>query len=145
MGIGLRIFYIKDDESIERIPWSQYEKMIYKKPGGNYPEFAGKKIKFAQIGVVFENRKPISVCYDNYYVLTFDSHGWLDEDVQQKERLLVMEITSQHIPHPHFGKQETNVIDAKNRFAKIRHEHFYKWKPSEKIVGEIGAIIFGLN
>ena len=108
MSIGLKVFYIKDDDSIERIPWSRYEKLIDKKPGGNFPEFAGKKIKFAQIGVVFENRKPVSVCYDNYYLITFDSQGWPEQDKQQQERLLMSEVISQ--PNPQLNHQNQHLI-----------------------------------
>jgi len=143
MGIGLRVFYIKDDDSIVRISWPRYEKLIYRKPGGNFPDFAGEKVRFAQVGVVFENRKPISVCYDNYYILTFDSQGWPDKEIHHQERRLMSEVASQPMLHPFFRKHEPNVIDANNRFAKRRYEYLYKWKPSEKIVAQIGLLIFG--
>ena len=47
MGLGLRIFIINDDDTIRRFPFSRYERLLQGDSKERLPQYAGKKIRFA--------------------------------------------------------------------------------------------------
>ena len=48
MGLGLRIFLINDDDSIQRLPLVRYERLWRRDPEECLPEYASKRVRYAE-------------------------------------------------------------------------------------------------
>jgi len=60
-GLGLRIFIINDDDAIRRFPFSRYERLLQGDSKERLLQYAGKKIRFAELAVEFYQRRPIKI------------------------------------------------------------------------------------
>ena len=88
MGIGLRIFLVNDDDSIRTLPVARYERLH---KGERFPEYTGKRVRCAQVGVEFYRRKPLGIVWTNFHILQFDSDGRIDFAEMEKQNRLATE------------------------------------------------------
>ena len=139
MGLGTRIFIVKEDDSIERLSLKQYNRLIKGHPDGRLLQFAGKRIRYALMVLEMMNRKPIGILMAEYSFLAFDSQGRLDVSEREKSIRLAMDMLE-----PIASEQKSRkVIDVKHKFAKRRFDDRYLWKPSPEIETAIQRAIFG--
>jgi hypothetical protein len=139
MGLGTRIFIVKEDDSIERLSLKQYNRLIKGHPDGRLLQFAGKRIRYALMVLEMINRKPIEILMAEYSFLAFDSQGRLDVSEREKSIRLAMDMLE-----PIASEQKSRkVIDVKHKFAKRRFDDRYLWKPSPEIETAIQRAIFG--
>lgn len=138
MGVSLRIFLVNDDDSIQRLPLSQYERLYRRDPKERLPQYAEKRVRYAEVAVEFAQRKPVEILRIQYFIMLFDSEGRIDASEQQKENRLAMELL------PPFGVdgQSGQVIDAQHRFARKRYDNEYRWTPSPEVEKAIVHAIF---
>jgi hypothetical protein len=141
MGIGLRIFVVDDDDSIKRFPLTRFEKLIWRDPEVKLSQYAGKRVRFIEVALELEQRKPVQIIRFQPFVLSFDSEGLVDQAEQEKERRLIAEVISAHLGNRDPG----NVIDAHHRFAKKHVEHRYRWTPTVEIEKAVLDAIFGIE
>ena len=62
MGLGTRIFIVKEDDSIERLSLKRYSRLIKGHPDEQLLQFAGKRIHYALLVLemmIFTPRKSI--------------------------------------------------------------------------------------
>jgi len=139
MGVGLRIFLVDDDDSIQRLPITRFERLLRRDHQERVPQYAGKRVRYAEVAVELANRKPVAILRIEYFVLSFDSQGRIDLAEKRKGSRLAMEA------HPRFPSERAfpQVIDAGHRFAKKRYERVYKWKPTPEIEAAILEATFG--
>lgn len=55
MGIGLRIFLVNDDDSLERLAVARYERLLRRDPEECLPQYAGKRVRYALVAYEVEN------------------------------------------------------------------------------------------
>ena len=79
MGLGLRIFIINDDDTVRRFPFSRYERLLQGDSKERLLQYAGKKIRFAELAVEFYQRKPIKILRFLPFILFFDPRGQLTQ------------------------------------------------------------------
>ena len=139
MGLGTRIFIVKEDDSIERLSLKRYNRLIKGHPDEGLMQFAGKRIRYALIILEMINRKPVEILMTEYSFLTFDSEGRLDVSEREKAARLAMDTLEPIAAEQKSGK----VIDLKHRFAKKRFDDRYLWKPAPEIETAIQRAIFG--
>jgi len=139
MGIGLRIFHVDDDDSIKRFPLTRFEKLIRRDPEVNLSQYACKRVRFIEVALELEQRKPVQILRIQPFVLSFDSEGLLDQAEQEKERRMMAELIST----PLTKREPGNVIDAQHRFVKKHVDHRYRWTPTVEIEKAILDAIFG--
>lgn len=139
MGLALRIFIVKDDNTLERLPLTKYERLFDRDPNERLPKHAGKRIRYAAVVVDLANRKPVDIIRSQYFYLTFDSQGKLDTNELQKESRLAANM----IESICMDRDQPEIIDAGHRFAQKRFNHEYKWRPSKSIRAAIFEAIFG--
>ena len=60
MGLSIRVFIVEDDDSINRLPLAQYERLLKRDPNESLPKYAGRRIRYALIVVDLVNRRPIA-------------------------------------------------------------------------------------
>ena len=139
MGLGTRIFIVKEDDSLQRLSLKRYNRLIKGYPDEGLMQYAGRRIRYVLIVLEMINRKPAEILMTEYSFLTFDSKGRLDAGEREKAVRLAMETLEPIDPEPKPGK----VIDMKHRFAKKRFDDRYLWKPSPEIETAIQRAVFG--
>jgi transposase len=138
MGLGTRIFIIGDNDSMTRMPVKRFNRLIRRDPAERFPEYAGKRVRYALIVIESENRKPVEVLKAQYSYMAFDPEGRLREDEREKVTRLSMELVE-----PLSGDQDETVINACHKFARKRFDREYRWAPTEEIGAAIYTAIFG--
>jgi len=141
MGISLRMFLVDDDDSIKRFPLTRFEKLIWRNPEVNLSQYAGKRVRFIEVALELEQRKPVQILRFQPFVLSFDSEGFVDQAEQEKEQRMMAEVIST----PLIKREPGNVIDAHHRFAKKHLDHRYRWTPTVEIEKAILDAIFGTD
>ena len=139
MGLGTRIFIVKEDDSLQRLSLKRYNRLIKGHPDEGLMQYAGKRIRYALIVLEMINRKPVEILMTEYSFLTFDSKGRLDASEREKAARLAMDTLESFAPKQKSGK----IIDVKHRFAKKRFDDRYLWKPAPEIETAIQRAIFG--
>jgi len=139
MGLGTRIFIVKEDDSLTRLLMNRYKRLTKRHPDEQLLEVAGKRIRYALIVLEMMNRKPVKILMAEYSFLAFDSEGRLDVSDREKAGRLVMDTLEPIVSDEKSGK----IIDGKHKFAKKRFENQYLWKPSPEIEKAIHRAIFG--
>ena len=137
MGIGLRIFIVNDDNSLERLSLKKYERLMERTPDISFPQYAGKRVRYAEVAIEFENRKPVEILRMEYFIMHFDSKGQIDSTARDDERRLGVNL----VPPIYFEKDPV-VIDAQHHFAKKRFDHQFRWKPTPETKMAILQTIF---
>jgi hypothetical protein len=138
MGLGTRIFIVKEDDSLQRLSLKRYNRLIKGHPDEDLVQYAGKRIRYALIVLEMINRKPVEILMIEYSFLIFDSKGRLDASEREKAARLVLD-TLEPIT---LEQKSDKVIDAKYRFAKKRFDDRYLWKPTPEIEMAIQRAIF---
>jgi len=139
MGLGLRIFLVKDDDTLERISQTRYKRLLRREPHEGIPELAGKCVRGAVVVVNLAERKPVSIDRIQYSQLYFDSKGLIDIEKKEAQVRLALEI----IPALTLEQENGKVIDARHHFAKKRYNNAYRWKPTREIEAAIIGAVLG--
>lgn len=141
MGIGLRIFLVNDDDSLERLAVARYDRLLRRDPEECLPQYAGKRVRYALVAYKVENRKPVEILRIEYSYLSLDSDGRIDAAEQEREMVLAVDLFPPVLPE----KEPRQVIDAKHRFARKRYDAKYRWTPSRELEAAILNAVFGKN
>lgn len=110
-------------------------------PGEKVPEFAGKRIRYAEVAVKLDNRKPVEIIRIIFPYLQFSSDGRLDAEYLETETRLRMESLP---PIPNL-RDLKNVIDASHRFAEKTLRSKFQWQPTREIALALYEDIFGTS
>lgn len=139
MGIAIWIFFVNDDDSIQRFPLARFERLIDRNPNERLPKYANKRVRYVEVALELEQRKPVGILRILYLILPFDSEGRVDAAEQEKERRLGVEM----VPPILMDRDSKQVVEARHRFAKRRFDNEYRWKPTQEMEADIMAAIFG--
>ena len=139
MGLGTRIFIVKEDDSIQRLSLKRYNRLINGHPDEGLKQYTGKRIRYALIVLEMINRKLVEILMTEYSYLTFDSKCRLDAGEREKAARLAMDTLEPILP----SKRSDRIIDANHKFAKKRFDDRYLWKPTTEIETAIQRAIFG--
>jgi hypothetical protein len=138
MGISLRIFFLTEDGSLKRFPLARWERLLRLERGESLPEYAGKRLRYAEVAVELEDRTPVAILRTAYSILSLDSEGRVDPKELAKEISLALET-----PSPRLSKSSSRVVNAEHLFAKKRLDDQYRWRPSPEIDRAIMEAVFG--
>ena len=138
MGISFRIFFVNDDDSLERIPLAKFERLRRGDPKERLSQYADKRLRYVLAAVEMEKRKPVGIHLIQYCYLHLDSEGQIDADEREKSMRLALD----SLP-PVKDRYTNGLVDAHHKFARRRYDHQYKWKPTPEIEAAIVKEIFG--
>ena len=141
MGTGVRLFFLNDDNTIRRIPWARYERLLKGDFDACFQEYAGKSVRYALVFLELINRKPLEIISIQYSILFFDSEGQICAEEYEKEMHLGAQILMPTETTPSFP----NVINAAGRFAIKSFKDRYTWNPNPEIEAAIIEAVFGKN
>jgi hypothetical protein len=141
MGIGIRLYIVEDGDSLKRIPFNRYERMLRGMPGETLPQYAGRRMRSICAAIELVNRKPTEILRLDYAYLWFDSEGKLDRSEFEKSLSLSIDLLAGVKPID----PKRKVIDASHRFAEKRYKDQFTWSPSPEIEAAIITSIFGVK
>ena len=127
MGTCIRHLLVDQNDEVFRLSNRSFEKLWEKSSGGVFPQFAGRRVRWAEAVAKMQNRQPVVILRVVYCYLHFDGKGRLDRNRVMKDGALMMEAGIGSI------FLNRSVIDASSRFAARRRDHEAVWKPSWKI------------
>jgi hypothetical protein len=137
MGLGMRIFIVKDDGSLERLPFGRYNRLIRHDARERLPEYASKRVRCAVIVLESMDLIPVEILKCQYSYLSFNSDGMIKK-VGEGEVKLAM-----HMLEPVIIERAKQLVDARHKFARKRYSREYCWEPSPEIETSIHKAIFG--
>jgi len=137
MGLGMRIFIVKDDGSLERLPFGRYNRLLQRHPSERLFQYAGKRVRCVVIVLESINRKPVDILKCQYSYLSFDSNGMLKKGGEREVKLAM------DMLEPVIIERAKQVVDARHKFARKRYAREYRWEPSPEIEASIHKVIFG--
>lgn len=138
MGLGFRVFFIGENDSIKRISFAKYNRLCNQNPEEQLPEYANKRIRYALAILEVQGRTPLSVIKIECCYLAFNSEGRLDSKFLEDE----MQTGLAGMPTISLNDESTNIIDAQHKFANKKYKHQFTWEPNQKIEREIYDLIF---
>jgi hypothetical protein len=138
MGLGIRIFIVKDDGSLERLPVGRYNRLVRHGSNERLLQYAGKRVRCAVIVVESKDRIPVKIVKSQYSYILFDSSGRLSMEWDEKEARLAMDMLE-----PVIADKDKQVVDARHKFARKRYAREYLWQSSSEIEAAIRKAIFG--
>ncbi len=137
MGLSYRVFTVDDQDRLHRMSQKKFERLTWRTPEEQCPEYSGRRIRFALIFVETENRKPVSIQKIEYGILPFGADGRLDAGEQQREMQLLAESLTDVFgaiePDDGAHPEDENIIDATGRFAKRRMKNDFSWEPTAEL------------
>ena len=141
MGIGLRIFLVNENDTLERLAVVKFERLGQGDPEVRLPQYAYKRVRYALVVLEIENRKAVGINMIQYSYLTFDPEGRLDTTDQEQAARLALDM----LPPISSEESSRQVIDASHKFAKKRYDDHYTWKPTPEIEAAIVKTVLGTH
>lgn len=92
MGLGMRIFVVKDDGALERLPFGRYNRLLQRDSNERLLKNAGRRVRCAVLVVESEDRIPVEIVKSQYSYLLFDHEGRLLMEWDEKESRLAMDM-----------------------------------------------------
>ena len=126
MGFSLRIFFIDENDNIQQIPQTRYQKLVEGKPEAAFPEYGNTRIRCAEIVVELENRAPVGIARTNYGFIQLDADGNIDQAYTDEMGQVIAQMMS-GMPLPGDPK---NLVRASGKIAGKRFQEKYTWTPS---------------
>lgn len=139
MGLGVRVFFIEDDDSLRRIPLKWLEDLIAgRAKSKSLPEYAGRRMRCAMVIIESHNRKPARIVQIDCMFLKFDSKGHVDQtDWDAKTSVSVEMLDALFLP-----LTESSVADLRSHFLTKKINNQLRWQPTKEITEAIKKAIF---
>ncbi|HEX8843091.1 MAG TPA: hypothetical protein VF791_00395 [Pyrinomonadaceae bacterium] len=142
LSTGTRLFFLDDEDNIHRISVSKFNRFyLQHDENESFPDFAGKRVRYALVFVALKDRQPVGVKYVDYGVIAFNKEGKLDGEAHARSLRLAADMMSIYWPN----KETKDVLDATGRFAQKQHEHEFRWKPTSEIEKALSHAIFSFK
>jgi hypothetical protein len=141
MGISIRYLLVDRNDEVHRLSNRFFERLWDKSPGAVLPQFAGQRVRCAEVAVQMDNYQPVGIVRVVYSYVYFDARGRLDTDRMMQDAALKMEAGMGNI----FPRRSATVIEASSRFAARRRDHEVLWTPNPEIERAICDAALGFN
>jgi hypothetical protein len=105
---------------------------------GQLPADAEGYVRYAEVAILFENRRAVEVLRVEYFQHRARADGTLDRAHHRKVMAAAGEAAFGHLPFP---KPPPAVIGAQQRFAQRRLDHLSRWKPTRAETGQLRALV----
>jgi len=141
VGISNRTFLLDHDDRLYWLPVALFEKMLARPAQHRYPQFAGRRVRAAQVLVQLRDRKPSAIARTSFHVLAFDANGCFDVAAYLRQEFSRAEVAISPVlaAAASDSKRETPVVEAGARFAARGGS----WEPSNSLLGVIHDAALG--
>jgi len=121
MGYGLRYFVFDDEGNVTRVPITRFRRVIRGEEA--FPEAAGQPLRYVELFLELENRRPVAIAQANFRRLQIEEDGFHD---YRKYYMLPMPTPSYLVE-----KRKDNVVDFHELWVKKQWEN-RTWTPTAK-------------
>lgn len=125
MRVRPRYYIVGDDGTFARLTVASFYRIVRKDPHELHPEFRGQRVKYAEIFVAVDGRRPVAVRHAAFGYLSFDDEGRFDAAEWEKFGELMIQAWPSPVPSDH-----DNVPDMRVRLAERKLEEEHKWTPT---------------
>ncbi len=141
MGISNRTFLLDQDDRLFRLAVAQFEKMLASPAQHRYPQFAGQRVRAAQVLVQLRGRKPSAIARTSFHILAFDANGCFDVATYLRQEFSRAELAISLVLDAAASDTEpdTPVVEAAARFSARGGS----WKPSRSLLRVIHDAALG--
>lgn len=137
MALSFRRFLIAQDGSLYRLANSKFDRM-FRNPGNHgLPDFAGQRVRMADVVVELDGRVPVRVLRSTFAILVFDKDGHIDSGRFGKQQLALA--ASALAPALDVSRSKGAILDASDRFIAQGGA----WQPSGALARAIDAAALG--
>lgn len=137
MGLSCRMFLLDQDDSLYRLPNTQFEQMHRDPASHPLPLFAGTRVRMTEVVVELLDRQAIRVIRTTFGFLTFDGEGHFDPSAFDRHERARAELgLAPLVDEP--GSNVT-VVDAASRFVAQGG----RWVPSRTLARRIDEAALG--
>jgi hypothetical protein len=120
-----RYYLVGDDGTFARLAVASFYRIVRQDAREIHPEFRGQRVKYAEIFVALEGRRPVAVRHAAFGYLSFDGDGRFDDAEWEK----FSELMIQTWPSPVLSER-TNVSDMRVHLAERHLEEDHSWTPT---------------
>jgi hypothetical protein len=127
-------FIVDDDGTFWRLKKQTFYRILQQREDEVHPEFRGRRIRYAEIRVDYDGRRPVAVQGATFRNLTFDASGRLDEsEVQSYEQLFIQKMPNvEELDKPH-------LTDARAARIDDEIERQFGWQPTRSLRDQLYA------
>lgn len=103
-----------------------------------FPEYANQKVKYIEVLVELENRKPVRIVHLIGSMLSVGAHGEMDQAFHHESLKLAVNSLS---PAAEVLVEENGVLDASAVFKEKMLKNQHRWTPSNIAVNQIAEYL----
>jgi len=90
MGIGCRVFFVDDNDSLQRISMARLDRLLHFDRVESFSRYARKRVRSAMVFVEVAGRQVLAISHINYFLLPLNVKGQIDKKEWEKEIRLGM-------------------------------------------------------
>lgn len=140
MGMGVRAFVFEDHGTIRKVSSKVISDMLMGKSHVAFPEYAGKRIRFAVIFVDMVDRKPKRITRTEFLRVGFDSKGKVDDREATDKMRLAGTVLSGAFSSP--SEPADILMSLQPDLAKLKYKDTYRWNPSPFEMNKLKELVF---
>jgi hypothetical protein len=138
MGITLRHFiYEKETDNLHIIPSSKFNKLFDRDNSVTLKEYCGKYIKYIEVIIQLENKRPVSIINIVCHIMKIDDDGKFDNNFMNELHVAAAQLINVPI-----SDMPVNVFDSSSDFSEKKFKAKYSWTASEDIKNRVKELIF---
>jgi hypothetical protein len=121
-------FVIENDGTFWRLPKRALYRILQQRDDATHPEFAGQRVRYAQLDVCYEGDDAYSVGRATFHTLKFDAAGRLDEDDVLSQQQLAIQLLDDPDDIDDPRRREARITTVNEEFA-LR----FQWTPTPEL------------
>jgi len=122
---------ITDDDQVFRMAETMFKRLLANPAEAHLKQFAGQRVRFADIVVELHHRKPERVVRIGYYYLHFNQDGSINYERFMRDGAVIAEAGLADTRKT--DADPTRVINATAKFAQRERDHAIWWQPDDAL------------
>ena len=137
MGYSCQRYLVARDDTIYRMASAAFDRMLRDPSDSRVPEFAGQRVRSAEVIVELVGKEPVAVARTSLNVLAFDAAGHLDAGRLRTQQLARFDsVLAPVLGSPNRGDK---IVEADTRFIAQGGT----WTPSKSVAQALNDAAFG--
>jgi hypothetical protein len=129
-----RYYIVCDDGTFARLAVASFSRIVRQDPHEVHPKFHGQRVKYAEIFVALDGRRPVAVRHAAFGYLSFDGEGRFDAGEWKKFADLMVQAWPFPVP-----SDRDNVSEMRVRVAERRLDEDHNWTPTATLRDQLYA------
>ncbi len=92
MGTGCRVFFLDDNDSLQRISMARLDRLLHFDRAESLPRYANKRVRYARVFLEVAGRHVLAIRNIDDFILPLDAKGRISKKEWEKGMRLGMEL-----------------------------------------------------